>query len=382
MDERGKNTLLLVDDAPENLDILVGVFSSHYRIKVALSGEKALELCESESHPDLILLDIMMPAMDGYEVCRRLKAAEQTKHIPVIFVTAKDDAQDETRGLGLGAVDYITKPINPAIVKARVETHLTLFTARKSLQEMLEKTLAGSVKVLSEVLALSNPIAFSRSSRLKQYVKEIIGHLQLPDSWQFEIAAMLSSIGCLSLSTDTLERINQGAAVSEEEQALFDTHPKVGSELLVSIPHLKPVADIIAGQMDDLSGEKDDIEKLKQTPVELGRQILKAVIDFDNMTARGKTASEAVQEMLELNGVYNPKILSILRKTTLVNSVRREDCVSLNNLRIGMIVDQDVVAESGVLLLKKGSEVTESVMKSLFRFSQTTKIKQPIMVLC
>ncbi len=106
--------------------MLDGVLNKDYEIKAALNGEKALKIAGSENPPDIILLDIEMPGMDGYEVCRRLKADPQTRDIPIIFVTAKSDESDETKGLEIGAVDYITKPFSPPIVQARVKTHLAL----------------------------------------------------------------------------------------------------------------------------------------------------------------------------------------------------------------------------------------------------------------
>lgn len=121
-----QETLLIVDDTPENIDVLVGELSPDYRTTVALNGPKALSICRGKFPPDLVLLDIMMPGMDGYEVCRQLKADPRTRDIPVIFVTAKAMEEDEALGLELGAVDYITKPINTTITKARVQTHLAL----------------------------------------------------------------------------------------------------------------------------------------------------------------------------------------------------------------------------------------------------------------
>jgi phosphoserine phosphatase RsbU/P len=131
----GTTTVLVVDDAPENIDLLGGVLNQDYQIKVALNGEKALKIARSEAPPDIILLDIIMPDMDGYEVCRRLKTDPKTRDIPIIFVTAKSDESDETKGLEIGAVDYITKPFSPPIVRARIKTHLALKNSLKELQE-------------------------------------------------------------------------------------------------------------------------------------------------------------------------------------------------------------------------------------------------------
>jgi len=119
-------TILLVDDSPDNLVMMSSLLKDIYKVKVADTGEKALIISLSDTPPDLILLDIMMPGMDGYEVCWRLKQERRTMNIPVIFLTAKTDAEVERKGLELGAVDFITKPISPVIVMARVKNHLAL----------------------------------------------------------------------------------------------------------------------------------------------------------------------------------------------------------------------------------------------------------------
>lgn len=119
-----KPTILVVDDTPDNLTLVSNLLKKDYRVRVAISGEKALKIALSESPPDLILLDVMMPVMDGYEVCQQLRTNVLTAHIPIIFLTAKSEVEDERKGLSLGASDYITKPISPPILEARVKTHL------------------------------------------------------------------------------------------------------------------------------------------------------------------------------------------------------------------------------------------------------------------
>ena len=121
-----KATILAVDDMPHNLTLMRELLKDDYLVKVANNGEAALMIAESEAPPDLILLDIMMPGMDGYEVCQRLKYDPRTRNIPVIFITAMHEVEDEEKGLKLGAIDYITKPISPSIFMARVRNHLAL----------------------------------------------------------------------------------------------------------------------------------------------------------------------------------------------------------------------------------------------------------------
>jgi len=132
-----KFTILAVDDTPENLDVVKGILSADYIVKAATSGPMALKIAEKQP-PDLILLDIMMPEMDGYEVCRRLKDNELTKDVPVIFLTAMDQTTDEAQGFELGAADYMTKPVNPPILEARVATHLALKSSMDQLQSAFD----------------------------------------------------------------------------------------------------------------------------------------------------------------------------------------------------------------------------------------------------
>lgn len=137
-DSQSRQTVLVIDDTPENLEVMQALLRDVYKVKGATNGMRGLQIAGSDSPPDLILLDIMMPGMDGYQVCERLKADPKTKGIPVIFLTAKSELEDEERGFALGAVDYITKPISPPIVLARVQAHLTLKTTADFLKDKTE----------------------------------------------------------------------------------------------------------------------------------------------------------------------------------------------------------------------------------------------------
>jgi len=143
-----KQTILVVDDATENIDVIVSLLKEQYRVKAAVNGIKALKIVE-KNPPDLILLDIMMPEMDGYEVITRLKENPLTRDIPVIFLTGKTEAADETKGFEMGAVDYISKPFSPSVVKARVHTHLDLLKQRDKVEQLLSNTLPA--KVITEL---------------------------------------------------------------------------------------------------------------------------------------------------------------------------------------------------------------------------------------
>lgn len=138
-DSQQKATVLIVDDVGTNIDVLKASLEDNYAIKIALNGRTALEIAAKEPHPDIILLDVMMPEMDGYEVCTKLKSDPTTSQIPVLFVTAMDDSQFEVKGFDVGGVDYITKPVVPELVLARVRTHLELKRVKEKLVEYSQR---------------------------------------------------------------------------------------------------------------------------------------------------------------------------------------------------------------------------------------------------
>ncbi|MCF6311812.1 MAG: response regulator [Verrucomicrobiales bacterium] len=188
-----KPRILLVDDKPENIDVLAELLQADYQILVALNGEKALEIAEKESPPDIILLDVLMPEMDGYEVCRRLKANEKTSEIPVIFVTAMNDVNDETKGFELGAVDFIIKPLSPAIVRARVKTQLALKEARNKMEDFSEKLSRYVSPQIKKSIFEGNQDARIGASRkqLSVFFSDIVGFTTMTDTLEPEDLTLL-----------------------------------------------------------------------------------------------------------------------------------------------------------------------------------------------
>lgn len=257
-------TVLAVDDTPDNLALLSGVLRDHYRIKVANSGEKALRIAQSDTPPDVILLDVMMPEMDGYEVCRRLKADAATRDIPIIFVTAKSEVEDETRGLELGAVDYLSKPISPGIVLARVRNHLALKALRdadKRYRETLEqeKQLLEVEQMRSERLILNilpRPIA----DRLKRGEKNISGSypevsILFSDLVGFtQMSSQISAGELVRLLNDLFTRFDKrGEALGLEKiKTIGDAYMAAGGIPIPRSDHAALCAEMALGMYDDL----------------------------------------------------------------------------------------------------------------------------------
>jgi putative two-component system response regulator len=179
-------SVLVVDDAPENIDILKELLKHDYRVKVAINGEKALKVANSDTPPDIILLDVMMPKMDGYEVCEKLKSNPVTEDIPVIFLTALSEIQNEAKGLELGAVDYITKPFSSDLVKARVHNHLELKKHRDDLERLVAErtnelviTQEITIESMGTLAEYRDPETGGHIKRTRNYVKALAERLQV-----------------------------------------------------------------------------------------------------------------------------------------------------------------------------------------------------------
>ncbi|ACA87582.1 response regulator receiver modulated metal dependent phosphohydrolase [Shewanella woodyi ATCC 51908] len=233
-----KATVLVVDDTPENIDVLAGVLRDLYKVKVARNGEIALKITRSPSPPDLILLDVMMDGIDGYEVCRQLKEDHSTRHIPIIFVTAKIAQEDEVKGFELGAVDYISKPISPAIVLSRVKTHLALYNQNRELdRKVLEKTQEISDNQLKVVQRLGRAAEYKDNEtgmhviRMSHYtyVLALATGMSEKDAETLRVAAPMHDVGKIGIPDSILQK--QGKLDEDEWQVML-THAEIGAEIL------------------------------------------------------------------------------------------------------------------------------------------------------
>ncbi|MES2880383.1 MAG: two-component system response regulator [Pseudomonadota bacterium] len=188
-----KATVLVVDDTPDNLFLMQALLKDKYKVKGANNGEKGLKIASSENPPDLILLDIMMPGIDGYEVCRRLKANPATREIPVIFLTAKTEVEDEKMGFELGAVDYITKPVSPPIVLARVHTHLTLKASADFLRDKNDFLETEVAKRTREVIAVQDVTILAMASMAETRDSDTGNHIRRTQRYVKALAWKLST---------------------------------------------------------------------------------------------------------------------------------------------------------------------------------------------
>jgi len=251
-----KPTILVVDDTPDNLSLMTGLLKDLYKVKIANNGERALKVAMTGTPPDIILLDIMMPVMDGYETCRHLKENQATKDIPVIFLTAKAEIEDEMKGFELGAVDYITKPISPPVVLARVNTHLQLKKMRDYLKDQNVFLEAEVQRRTQEVVAVQEVTILAMASlaetrdndtgnhirRTQFYVKALSQKLRshprfsyfLDDEKTIDLlfkSAPLHDIGKVGIPDHILLKPGR---FTDEEFEIMKTHPALGRDAIIA----------------------------------------------------------------------------------------------------------------------------------------------------
>jgi len=233
-----QQTILVVDNAPENIEVLTEVLNPHYRTKIALNGERALKIATGEHKPDLILLDVVMPGISGYDVCEQLKRNPDTHGIPIIFVTSMNEIEDERRGLELGAVDYITKPISPPIVLARVRTHLALYDQTRELERMvslrtaeLETTRRQIIHRLGRAAEFKDNETGNHVIRMSHYARLTAEALGLgPNTVDLVFhAAPMHDLGKIGIPDNILLKPGK---LDEREWAIMRQHPAMGAEIL------------------------------------------------------------------------------------------------------------------------------------------------------
>jgi len=287
-----KQSILVVDDTPENIDVLNGILNEEYDVKVAINGMMALKIAQ-KMKPDLILLDIMMPGMDGYEVCERLKANLETQKIPVIFVTAKNQIVDEARGFEVGAVDYITKPVSPPIVLARVKTQLAMYDQKRELEKLVKERTQELDETRLEIIRRLGRAAEYRDNetglhviRMSTYCQLIAREIGLDDQ-QAELilnASPMHDVGKIGISDNILLKPGR---LTVEEFEVIKKHCEYGKKIIGehSSDLLKLACDVAISHHEKWNGNGYP-KGLKGEDIPLIGRIAAVADVFDALTSK------------------------------------------------------------------------------------------------
>jgi response regulator RpfG family c-di-GMP phosphodiesterase len=368
--------ILCVDDEPRILEAYTRYFRKEFTIDIAAGGQQGLLTLQQQGPYAVIVSDMRMPGLDGVQLLALArKYAPDTVRV---MLTGHADIKAAIDAVNEGSIfRFLTKPCPPDVFGDTLSSALDQYRLIKAEHEILNHTLNGSVRMLTDVLSVVSPLAFRRASRLRVYVRHIVEQLRFPNVWEFELAAMLSQLGCITIPADILEKVFAGSPLTSEEATIYADHPRLAYELIAHIPRIAMIGQIVANQQKTFkelaSPGLDDV-------VAMGAQMLKVAIDFDQLISRGESVSGAIGRLRQSPDIYNPVVVVALDGVEVDQVGGRIKQVALRQLSAGMVLQEDVKAAGGMLLLAKGQEVTTALIACLRRFADTVGVVEPITV--
>jgi len=351
--------ILCVDDEPRVLEGLSLHLHRKYDVVTAESGADGLSLIKNSGPFSVVLSDMRMPHMDGTEFLEGVR--ELAPDTIRMLLTGQADLQSTIDVVNKGQIfRFLTKPCPSLQLMSAFQAATEQYRLVMAERVLLEQTLHGSIKALTDILALSNPLAFGSATRIKQYASNLARHLGIGDWWQIEVAAMLSQLGSITLPESTAEKYYYGQELGNDEIKMIQRLPRVTHDLLGNIPRLETVCEILANQFRDCensTGEDDVIYK---------SHVLKIAVDFDYLVNTGSTEQDAIDSMHGRKSCYDCDILeafAYLRGITNERETIRE--IQLWSIDLGMQLADDVTLDNGVVLATRGYEVTRGLIERI-----------------
>ncbi len=365
--------ILFVDDEPHVLEGYKRALRKQFDIDLALGGAEALALIESGGPYAVIVSDMRMPAMDGVELLASVK--QRAPETVRMMLTGNSDQKTAIDAVNKGDIfRFLNKPCSAQVLAAALlagQEQYRLITAEK---ELLQKTLAGSIRVLTEILSLVNPEAFGRTARLMKMTRKLIQEMDLAKTWWMEPMVLLSQIGCVTLPDTLLRKIVNGHLLDSDEQALYAKHPGVGATLLGKIPRFEEISQSIQYQEKNFDGTGIPKDTISGQSIPLGARLLKVVLNFDRYESMGLPPTTCIARMKQKPNRYDPEILTALEKILLSSAPVKTREVRLEELLDGMILAVDVKSKNDILIASKGLLITASVKQRLINFHDNNNL--------
>lgn len=374
--------VICVDDEPHVVGGLALHLRRRYDVEVATSAQAGLDLLDAEPRAAVVISDMRMPGMNGSEFFARASAAhpETTR----VLLTGYADVDAATRAINEGRVfRFLIKPCPPPELLRTVEAAVELHLVRVAEKDLLEKTVLGSVQVLADVLALTNPAAFGRANRVKGLMNRLIAKLGGRRQWELEAAALLSQLSSLALPGEVVEKVYYGTPLSSAERAMVDRAPEVTQQLLAHVPRLELVRRILAphpprGDSPRHPASETDAE---EQLVRRGAQMLRGAVELDLLEAQGMSSTGIATTLRAHAHEYEEPLLDAL----LAVCAERPGPdalleLPLAGLEVGMVLAADVKTATGALFAARGGEVTPGLLERVNNLRPGT-LREPLTVL-
>lgn len=371
--------ILLVDDEPLVLEGLRRHLGRKFVIETATSGREGLERLDKSGPFVVVMSDMRMPEMDGTAFLAEVrKRAPETVRI---ILSGQADLQSTIAAVNAGQIfRFLTKPCSGHDLLATLEAGIEQYRLVTARQELLEKTLYGTVKMLTEILALTNPAAHKRAARIERHVRAIFDAIEIELSWELRLATMLSQIGCITLPEEILASIYTGQELSAEADALYASHPQLAGQLLGSIPRLERVAAIVAQQLEPMDIDNADTDIRQWEADRLGGLVLNLATRLDDLLCSGEPHERAIASLKRRASDLPAPLVAALDSLQPAGQAPEKQMVRVSGLRIGMVLDQHLVSTSGLCLVPKGQEITHSLLMRLQSIALGAGVQEPFRV--
>jgi len=374
--------ILLVDDDQHLLTAMERSLRLKVNLETALSGEAGLAKMADEGPFAVIIADMQMPGMNGFQLL-----AEVLRRYPEtvrLMLTGNADQRTAVEAINTGQIfRFLTKPCPVDTLCLAIQAGLKQYRLITTERELIEQTLNGCIKVLADVLSLTDPLAFDRSEILRDYVRAYARSHNLLNAWEVEIAAMLSQLGTITIPPAILEKSRAGQELTPVEREILDRVPRTGADLLAHIPRLEAVARIILYQHKHYDGSGFPADAVCGEDIPIGARILKVMMDLLELETQKQPREAALKTMQQRIGWYDPRVLD----TTFAcfNTYHPESSaknlaqtVRVRDLHVGQVVQADIRTENGKILVPARSRITPVLLVRLANFAKFSPIQEPI----
>ncbi len=363
--------ILCVDDEPLVTQNIARTLRRHFSVCTAQSGTEGLLAISKEGPFEVIMSDMRMPTMSGATFLQH--ARRVTPDTTRLLLTGQTDLDSAIVAVNRGQIfRFLTKPCEPEQLIETVTAAVKQHRLTKAERELLDKTLRGSIRALTDVLACASPEALGRSTHVSDLAERICVVLDIEPSWQLDAAARLSHLGVISLPNETASRWFAGAQLTKHETEMVERVPSVSIQLLSHIPRLEPVLEIL--------GALGAHHKADGPGMSLGAEVVKAAVDFDMLRVRGALPEVAMTTLRGRKAHYDPRVLDAL-ETSSGTGARKDSIAELppGELVVGMRLVEDVRTPGGMLLVAAGGEVTATLLARLRNFPHGA-VQKPVRV--
>jgi len=371
--------ILFVDDEIAILNGYQRLLRHDFEVSVASGGEEGLAAIRAHGPFAVVISDMRMPGMNGAQFLSqvRQKAPDTVR----MLLTGYTDLSAAMDAVNEGNIfRFLTKPCEKELLVKAIVTGVEQYRLVRIEKELLEKTVMGSIKVLSDVLSAASPATFGRSRRIAHYVRHLVLKSGLTSTWRFEAAAALSQLGCLTLDAELIEQAYTDTKMSPEDQARFKAHPQAGMELLSHIPRLEPIAWMIGQQFtENIPTVVPGVPEPQAKDIVLGAKILKLALAFDDLRMNRVPVGEAIGRLHARRSEFERELVDGLSDITPPVAKMTLRKVSTLKLAVGMIVEQEIRIAGGMLLVAKSQEITPALLIKLENRAREGQLEKEIM---